>query len=204
MASTEHPDWEAIISGLRDGDPEVCGKFWQEHGTALEAIAGQHLSKKLQRRVGPDDIVQSVFRTFFRRMAIGQFQVADADALWRLMCAITLTKTRRKLRDHLRQKRGLNRETYMSEAETGSDEPRADWIASPEADPTLAVEMADQLSALIAQLGEEECLVLQSKLNDLSNEEIAVKLQCSERTVRRLLAKIQERWQAMFDSDKNS
>lgn len=72
MASTDHPDWEIIIRGLRDCDPEVCGKFWQEHGTTLKAIARQHLSKKIQRRVGPDDIVQSVFRTFFRRMASGR------------------------------------------------------------------------------------------------------------------------------------
>lgn|GEM_PF-3768995 len=54
----------------------------------------------LRRRVGSDDIVQSVFKTFFRRMAHGQFDVPDADALWRLMCSITLTKARRAARDH--------------------------------------------------------------------------------------------------------
>ncbi len=198
------PDWDAVIRGLREGDRNTCQMFFEQHGAALEAIAGRQISRQLQRRVGADDVVQSVFRTFFRRMAGGQFKIADADAMWRLMCAITLTKSRRALRNHTRQKRGLNRESHLSEISADSAENGTDWIADRAPDPALAVEMADQLTALLSQLGEEECLVLQCKLTDLTNEEIALQLQCSERTVRRLLAKIQTQWQAMFNPLEDS
>jgi RNA polymerase sigma-70 factor (ECF subfamily) len=193
------PDWDSIIRGLKDGDPDVCSRFWKQHGANLEAIAGQQLSRKLQRRVGPDDIVQSVFRTFFRRMAGGEFEVPDAGAMWRLMCAITLTKARRAARDHRRLKRGLNSESALSEAEQEYGADFSSQLAGSEHDPSLALEMSDQLQTLLGQLGDEECQVLELKMNDRSNEQIADILGCSERTVRRIVNKVQSRWQAMMD-----
>jgi len=56
---------------------------------------------------GPEDLVQSACRTFLRRAQIGQFRLADSEELWRLLCAITLTKVREQTRFHMRQKRGL-------------------------------------------------------------------------------------------------
>ena len=57
---------------------------------------------------------------FFRRVSSGQFELPDADALWRLMCAITLTKARRAARDHSRQKRGIANEQYLDASPTDS------------------------------------------------------------------------------------
>jgi FixJ family two-component response regulator len=59
--------------------------------------------------------------------------------------------------------------------------------------------MADQLQTLLGQLGDEECQVLELKMNDRSNEQIADILGCSERTVRRIVNKVQSRWQVMMD-----
>lgn len=190
------PDWDGFLRGLREGDSAACEAFWSRYGAALEGIAARQLSARLKQRVGPDDIVQSVCRTFFRRMAGGQFDVPDADALWRLMCSITITKARRAARDHRRLKRGMQQEMRLGDpgGTTGAPEPAAD-VEGPES----GLELADQLDALIRGLGDEECQVLDLKMNNMDNEQIAAQLGCSERTVRRLVNKIQTRWHAMMD-----
>jgi RNA polymerase sigma factor (sigma-70 family) len=190
--------WEQLVTGLRTGDSEACRVFWQRFGPLLEAVAHKQLSARVLRRVGPDDIVQSACRTFFRRVSDGQFELPDSDALWRLMCAITLTKARRVARDQGRKKRGLNQEHSLEGVGSG-DEPRRIDIAGGGPSPEEAVEVADQLEVLLQGLDPEECQVLDGKMQQLTNDEIASKLGCSERTVRRLAKNIHARWQTMMD-----
>lgn len=192
--------WDAILEGLRTGDGDSCRLFWQQYGASLEAIAAQQLSGRLRRRVGADDIVQSVFRTFFRRISSGQFDLPDSDSLWRLMCAITLTKARRAARHHHQKKRGLGVEHSLSAGEGMQLNPAQDWGVREFVDESqLDIDLADELQSLLRQLGEEECMVLELKMNNLDNEQVAAKLGCSERTVRRLVKNIQDRWESMID-----
>lgn len=182
---------ESLIEGLRTNDPESCRIFWERYGVSLEAIAARQLSGRLKRRVGPDDIVQSVFRTFFRRVSNGQFDLPDADSLWRLMCAITLTKARRAARDHHRKKRGLGQESSLATGDDG----RAWDPADPVDSESLDIDLADEIETLLRKLGDEECQVLEMKMNHLDNDAIAERMGCSERTVRRLVKNIQDRWE---------
>ena len=190
--------WEQMVAGLRAGESVSCRMFWQKYGPLLEAVAHKQLSAKVLRRVGSDDVVQSACRTFFRRVSDGQFDLPDSDALWRLMCAITLTKARRVARDQSRKKRGLSQE-HSLEGVGGDDEPRRIDVADKAAAPEEAVEVADQLEFLLQGLSPEECQVLDGKMQQLTNDEIAAKLGCSERTVRRLAKNIQARWQTVMD-----
>ncbi len=196
----EHDDWDRMIQGLRDGDANVCTDFWMKYGPMLEGVAGKQISNQLQRRVGAEDVVQSACRTFFRRISEGQFELPDSDALWRLMCAITLTKARRAARDQNRQKRGMDREQYIDA--TAPDQSTGGFeLAGQGEAPVEAVEVADQLRAVLEGLGEQECQILDLKLQQFTNDEIADKIGCSERTVRRLTKKIQDRWSQMIDED---
>lgn len=186
-----------LITGLREGNEEACTRFWNEFGTRLQAVAQQQLSERIQRRVGSDDVVQSACRTFFRRLHAGQFDLPDVDALWRLMCAITLTKARRAARDHSRKKRGVNSEQYL-DATTDSDD-RPMEVAGDSVSPIDAAMFAEQLSSLLDSLTPQECQVLDLKLQNHTNDEIAAQIACSERTVRRLTKQISTRWTTLFD-----
>lgn len=191
-------DWNRLISGLRDGDSVACGDFWNQYGQMLEAVASRQLSARIQQRVGPEDVVQSACRTFFRRMSDGQFELPDADALWRLMCAITMTKARKVARDQSRQKRGVNREQPLRAPNPAGESVQFD-LAGDGSTPLQAAVVADQLQHLLSVLSTEECRVLDLKLQQFTNDEIATEIGCSERTVRRLTRKIQERWQDLAD-----
>lgn len=193
--------WDQLINGLRDGDQQACTDFWNQYGPKLQGVAQNQISERLQRRVGSDDVVQSACRTFFRRVSSGQFDLPDADSLWRLMCAITLTKVRRAARDHSRQKRGLASEQYL-DAGAGTDDNRKFEIAGAAQTPVDAAAFADQMDALLAGLSPHECQVLDLKLQNHTNDEIADQLGCSERTVRRVTDSIRKRWNALFDEEQ--
>lgn len=193
-------EWDRLIAGLREGNQQACMDFWNQYGMLLEGVAKKQLSDRLQRRLGPDDVVQSACRTFFRRVSDGQFDLPDADALWRLMCAITLTKAKRAARDQQRQKRGIDKEQYLDDTREDGSASAAEPASQSES-PLMAVMFTDQLQSLLDSLEPLECEVLDLKLQHFSTEEIAEKLQRSERTIRRVAERIRTRWSSMFDDE---
>src|SRR5262245_12423169 len=116
-------DWQQLVQGLRDGNGQVIRWFCDAYGPMLQKVAGKRLPREVRRRVGPEDVVQSACRTFFRRFKGGQFEVADSEKLWHLLCAITLTKVREKARYHHRKKRALGKEVAMGPAVGDSSGP---------------------------------------------------------------------------------
>src|SRR5262245_5479571 len=57
------------------GDTRAAEQLFDRYARRLTHVAEQHLSRKLAAREGGEDVVQSVFRTFFRRSARGQFRL---------------------------------------------------------------------------------------------------------------------------------
>jgi RNA polymerase sigma-70 factor (ECF subfamily) len=196
--SHEEEVWRQQLQGLRDGDPEVVPVFWEQYGEMLHGLADKHLWGDLRRRVGPEDVVQSVCRTFFRRAKGGEFRLRNADDLWRLLCVITLNKVRDLGRFHRCQKRGLGQEVELpGESGDGTLGDPAPAAPGPSAEDLAA--FADQLELLVASLDEEEQQVVDLKLQDCTNHEVADRLRCSTRTVRRILKRVQTRLVRVFE-----
>lgn len=188
---------DAWLAKLLDGDARTVEQFWDEYGERLNRLAERYLSPRLSRRVGADDVVQSVCRTFFRRAREGQFELSDAEALWRLLCVITLTKCRMTARFHSRGRRGLDREQPLEAAPGDSIGPGEAVDGGPP--PDQAAELDDELKRLLSALDPEEQQVVDLKLQEHTNEEIAAEMGCSERTIRRVLARVQSRLRGMLE-----
>lgn len=182
--------WPQLIRGLRDGDPRAVQQFYEEYAGALESLASRRLSAPVKRRVGPEDIVQSACRTFFRRAKEGEFTLEDSEGLWRLLTAITLAKVNEQTRYHLRQRRSLKGEQHL---ESGTDSRPGMDPAGEELSPVAAAEFNEQFERLLGRLDSEEQQVVDLKLQQFTNDEVAAKLGCSERTIRRLMKKVQSR-----------
>ena len=196
--SAEEEYWDHLIRGLRSGDRNVVHDFCQRYGASLERLAAKHLPAGLRRRVGPEDVVQSACRTFLRRTQGGEFQLADSEDLWRLLCAITLTKVREQARFHLRQKRGVDQEVAL-EAPSGDSLVSAFQPVARGPTPAEAAEFADQFEKIIGALDEEERQVVDLKLQECTTEEMAERMGCSERTVRRILKRVQTQLAQAFE-----
>jgi RNA polymerase sigma-70 factor (ECF subfamily) len=191
-------DWRQWVAGLASGDARTLEDFWVRYGPRLQGLAAEYMTTRLYRREGPEDVVQSVCRTFFRRVQIGQFELADSGRLWGLLCVITIAKVRQKARYHRRQKRDLNREHRIDGAADESWSP-GPALTSPQPTPAEAAEFADQLGQLLDGMDEEERRVVELKLEQCTNQETADKLGCSERTVRRILKRVQARLKRLLE-----
>ena len=190
--TSDDSDWDQLIEGVRAGRPESLHTFFSRYGPALERLAARAIEPGLRRRFGPETIAQSVCRTFLRRAAGNEFELADGDSLWRLLCAIALTKVREKARFHLRQKRGVNREVPLRSAAALA------FNSGPSAEDEVL--FADQFEHILETLEDEQRQILELRLEGLTQEEIATRMACSERTVRRLLRRLEDRLLRAFDA----
>lgn len=198
--STEE-SWEQLIDGFRSGDEQVLQQFYAKYGPLLHKIANNRQSPATHRRFDADDVVQSTFRTFFRRARIGYFQFEDNQRLWNLLCAITLTKLREKLRHHSRQSRSIQREIHP-DGESAGDGGAGDGYLMPSADRSAAaVDFADEFENVIGDLSDSERQLIELKLADRTNDEVAEVLGVSDRTVRRMLQRVQGRFEDLLKPD---
>lgn len=188
--SDKERDWQYYIDGLRRFDEQITLEFCRQYGTSLERLAGKHLATGLQQRLDPEDVVQSVYRTFFRRASDGQFQLSDRSDLWRLLCVITLTKVRSQARRQLRQKRNINKEVRLDAPPGGKGRP-ADLEAAAPA-PDESIEFTEHFDKIMASFTDEERRIVELKLQERTNDEVAALVGCSERTVRRILKSVQD------------
>lgn len=190
---------QASIAWIRElvaGEAGIVGEFWQTYGDRLQRLAASRMNPALQRRIGPDDIVQSVCRTFFRRSQDGQFELHGTASLWRLLCAITLAKVRHHARFHYQDKRSPDREAALP---AGSDRERSLDPTASEPTPAEVAEFADEMQRMFDALDDEERQFVQLRIEGLKQSEIAERLGCSERTVRRLLERVKQRWEGLLE-----
>ena len=184
----EDRDWTRLIEGLRSGDDAVMSEFYDDFGPALERLADRHIADGLRRRFGAESVVQSACRTFLRRARAQEFTLGDARELWSLLCAITLNKVHDQARFHLRHRRRADREVEVEPGGSSTLDAASDDLG-----PDEAVVFADEFERILRELSEEDRRIIDLKLQERSNAEIADELGCCERTIRRLLGKLRER-----------
>ena len=92
----ETPSRSSFIERLQAGDPKAEEQLYTRYAQTLIQVAQKNLGKVVKRRLDAEDVVQSVFRTFIRRNAEGEFQIKSSDKLWRLLVKITVLKRENK------------------------------------------------------------------------------------------------------------
>lgn len=108
MATEKTPAPDAsLLRRFRGGDDDAATQLYLRYAGRLRAMAAAKSGRALTARFDPEDIVQSVFRTFFRRAAAGEYQVPDGDELWKLFLVIGLNKVRAVAAHHKAAKRDV-------------------------------------------------------------------------------------------------
>jgi RNA polymerase sigma-70 factor (ECF subfamily) len=186
MAMSEGDQDRAFLDRWRGGDENAAREIFERYVDQLVTLARRRISERLASRIDPEDIVQSVFRTFFHRAREGQFQLADPDDLCKLLAKITIHKTLRVIAYHQRAKRNRGLETGQGEV---SDELLM-AVCAGEPSPEDAAAFVDQLTHLLDSLAPEDQQVLTLRMEGYGTAEIAEKLGISTRTVRRLMERI--------------
>ena len=132
-----------LLSRVRDGNSRAAGEIFDRYLRRLIELARQRISPKLARRIDPQDVVQSAYRSFFVHARDGRFVLERAGDLWRLLAGITLNKLHRQVERHTAGRRDIGKEEDAG-GKIGSME-----AVSPEPTPDEAAVMAEELERVM-------------------------------------------------------
>jgi RNA polymerase sigma-70 factor (ECF subfamily) len=172
-----------LAARLRARDPEAAADVVRRFSRRLAALARRRLHIAVRQRLDPEDVVQSAFRSFFQRHAVGQFDFDGWEDLWRLLACITARKCARKAVRALREL---------------SDEAALAARADPRPSPEETASLADTLQHLLRDVSAQEHEILVLRLQGFSSLEISQRLGCTERKVQRLVVRLRERLQRLY------
>ena len=108
MPEDESSD-RSLLRRFRSGQADASTKLYLRYANRLQSLAARRTSSELGRLLDPEDIVQTVFRTFFRRVASSGYDVPDGEEIWKLLLVIALNKIRDAAAHHKAAKRDIRR-----------------------------------------------------------------------------------------------
>jgi RNA polymerase sigma-70 factor (ECF subfamily) len=90
------PSDRSLLRRYREGNQDAATQLYLRYARRLATLARHQCGPDLTRCLDIEDIVQSVFGSFFRGVDQGDYDVPAGEELWRLFCVIALNKIRAK------------------------------------------------------------------------------------------------------------
>lgn len=203
MSSQRFPDEDpaatdaTLLRRLKSGEGDAATELYLRYARRLHGLARRQTSSELSRRVDPDEIVQSVFRTFFRRAAGGSYDIPPSEELWRLLLVITLNKIRRASVFHRAARRDVRRTVS-----TGDDNILQHLEQVSFQDDAALHVLRLVVDELIAGLPAPQDAMVRLRIDGHEVEEIASMTQRSKRTVERTLQKFREKISRILEQEE--
>ena len=143
----------------------------------LIGLARIHLGSRLRRKVDPEDVVQSAYKSLLIRYGNSVASLDGWDRLWGLLTLITIRKCVDRAYYHQADCRNLQREADSTSL--------CREVAGREPTPDEAAVLAETVEELLSGLQGDERLIVQLSLQGYSTQEISQQIGRAERTVRR-------------------
>jgi len=175
-----------LLEAFRSGQMDASTRLYMKYADRLIGMTARKSSSELAAKVDPEDIVQSVFRTFFRRVEKGQYDVPEGEDIWKLLLVITLNKIRAVVAFNRAAKRDMRRtrsDAMVEEAVAQAD--NKDEIALATLRIVIDELLADQL--------EVNQIIIRQRIEGYDILEIAKNVNRSKRTVERVLQEFRAR-----------
>lgn len=170
----------SLVRRLQTGNEDAATQLYLRYARRLHALARANTSPDLAARVDADDIVQSVFRTFFRRAARGDYEVPDGEQLWKLLLVIGLNKIRSVGAFH----RAARRDVRVSR---GGEALRLAVESREVGDETSLQILKMVIDDALAELTPEHRQILNMRIEGHDVATIATELGRSKRSIERIL-----------------
>lgn len=187
-----------LVDRWRGGDHIAAGVLHQRYLAKLLNLVGRHLASRFNPRLDPDDVVQSVFGSFFNGAKEGRYGFDGENDFWKLLLTIALNKVRNTVRHHQTQMRDLAKESFSTNSE-GADSLLAN-LRNPQRIASEYAGFLESLDELLDQLAPEERKLLRYQIEGYTQKEVAERMRLNDRTIRRMLARIRGRAMEMLDN----
>lgn len=174
----------SLLRRLRAGNQDAATQLYLRYARWLKNLAQARCSPALTRQVDVDDIVQSIFGSFFRAACQGYYDVPVGEELWGLFHVIALNKIRSKATFYHAAKRDVR-------ATVGGHALERAGISYP--DDAVAYSILEMtIEEVLQVLPPEYRVMLQLRIEGHNIAEIAQRTERSKRTVERILQDIRE------------
>jgi RNA polymerase sigma-70 factor (ECF subfamily) len=185
--------FDEVMARLRAGDHAAAEQVFRRFTHRLIALARAHLDSRVRQKVDPEDVLQSVYKSFFLRCEQGKLHLGGWDSLWAVLTVITTRKCGRWATKFYTGRRNVS-----AEVPTG-DESGVVELFSEDPSPAEAAMLSELVEQLLRDLGERDGAILTLALQGYSGAEISEQLGRPVRTVYRVLDRIKRRLQAAQD-----
>jgi RNA polymerase sigma factor (sigma-70 family) len=185
------------LAEVKRGDSEAARCLWERYFPLLVRLARKRLAGVPRRLEDEEDVALSALDSFCRAADRGRFpHVTDRESLWRLLCRITHYKAVDLVRRAQTAMGDANvrGESYFTGSGTSLRQ-GLNAVAREEMTADFAALVADEVKRLLDRLPEEDLRTIAvAKMEGYSNQEIAERLGCAERTIERRLKYIRAIW----------
>lgn len=164
--STQSPSVQ-LLADYVNGDDNAAKEIFDKYLFALIKVAQARISPVLQRRIDPDDIVQSACGAFFYNAREQGLVLKRSGELWRVLAGYTLNKTRKYIEKELAGKRDPRLERGESFWQVAIER---------EPSPEEANILIEELSIFMKQQSPRDQRILELRLRGESVEEISKEL----------------------------
>lgn len=177
---------------LHSPDPldreRAARRIWVRLEPRLLKLVRRRLNSRIRVRTDEDDIIQSMFKSFFAVAHDGDRALpADRDELWRLLVWMAMCKIANTAHKHQALRRDVRREDPSVGSPRPSGSKLASWMAELEdrdsRSPEEAVIFHEEFDRLLGKLPEQLQQIFVWKLQDHTNAEIGRMINRTERTV---------------------
>jgi RNA polymerase sigma-70 factor (ECF subfamily) len=197
------PSFDDLIARLRAGDPQAAAMVFNRYTFRLVALARSRLDGRIRSKVDAEDVVQSVYRSFFTRHAAGEFAINDAESLWGMLALITARKASNRVRSFRSARRDTGREVPLLDR-VGA-RPSTGWeLPDREPSPEEAAMLVEAVETLMRRLDERDQTVFQLAWDGQTTAAISRQLGRSERTIRRALERVKDEIERLQNPESSS
>jgi RNA polymerase sigma-70 factor (ECF subfamily) len=178
-----------LVRRFQSGQNAAATELYVRYADRLAKLARLEMSPRLNSQFDPEDVVQSVFRTFFRRANEPYFQVPSGDQIWQLLLVIATNKVRKLGRYARQQKRDVGRTVAIDEASSAASDDHASLAI-------LEMVVRDSLEGL----PEYQRTMIELRIQGYTTEEIAARTQRCTRTVERIVQRFRDQMNRIVEA----
>lgn len=176
----------SLLVRFQSGEDDAATALYTRYAQRLMELADRNTGDDLSARVDAEDIVQSVFRTFFRRVSDGHYLIPEGEELWKLLLVIALNKVRMIAEHHRAAKRDVSHTRSMGNRELEN---------ATDASEVLRMTIED----VLASLPEPHQQVVHARIDGYEIGEISERVSMSRRSIERILQSFRKRLRAKLD-----
>jgi serine/threonine protein kinase len=181
-----------LLIRWKGGDDRAADIIFGRYAARLVALIANRMNMRYRATITAEDVVQSAFGSFFSSVADGRLRASGIHSVWALMATFAKRKLIRAIdREKAIKRGGENQRVFLESFVAHSNE-----ILTKDAD-----ELYAQLSNRISSDDGRTLSVLNGLLSGQSQREIALQLNISDRTVRRIIDEIRTNLAHLVDRE---